>query len=85
MPTNDSIRTVYVSVHLGDVPAFEIRADEDATATPAGCRFWGQGAGPGDRDLLLEVLDKIAAAYAATPTVALCVRGSQIRRQAECG
>jgi hypothetical protein len=84
MPKNDKIRTIVVSVHLGAAPAFEIRADEDATATPVDCKFSGQGAGPADKDFLSQLLEKLMAAYGASPAITLCLQGQRIKRDTEC-
>ncbi len=84
MPRSNSIRTLFVGVHLGGAPSFDIRADEDSTATPIDCRFTGQGTGSADRDFLLEVLQKIELAFANSTAVSLCVQGVEIKRDSEC-
>ena len=84
MPRNDQIRTIVVNVHLGHAPSFDIRADDDATATPIDCKFIGHGTGPPDRDFLNQVLHKILAAYGNNQTTILCVQGTRIKRDADC-
>ena len=84
MPKNDRIRTIIVSVHLGAAPVFDIRADEDATATPMECRFTGQGTGPAAKDFLTEILEKIIVAYGTNPATTLCVKGTRIKPDADC-
>jgi hypothetical protein len=84
MPFNNNIRTVYVGIHLGGAPSFELRADSNATATPIECRFNGQGIGVPDRDFLLEILRKIEIAYGTAPAITLCLNGTEIRRDSEC-
>ncbi len=84
MARNNNIRTLYVGIHLGGAPSFDIRADEDAAATPIDCKFSGDGIGPADRDFLLEIVNKIVGAYANLPTLSLCVDGAQIERDSEC-
>ncbi len=81
---NRNIRTLYVGIHLGNPPAFEIRADESLTATPIDCHFMGQGAGKQDLDFLLEILHKIEAAYRNSTALSLCLQGIQIKRDAQC-
>lgn len=84
MPLNNNIRTLYIGVHLGGGPSFEIRADTNATATPIECRFSGQGLGPADREFLLEILHKIEGAYGSSPALSLCLVGAEIKPDLEC-
>jgi hypothetical protein len=84
MARNNNIQTLYVSVHLGDAPSFEVRAAEDPTATPTDCGFSGYGTGPGDRDFLVEIVQKIASAYGNSPALSLCMGGPQIKPDSEC-
>jgi hypothetical protein len=78
------MKTVIINVHLGGAPSFDIRADESATATPAECRWSAHEAGPGARDFLVELIEKVKLAYASTPSAPLCTDGPKIRPQAEC-
>jgi hypothetical protein len=84
MPRNNNIRTLYLGVHLGNPQSFEIRASESASDTPSGCKFTGQGLGPGDLDFLIEILHKIEVAYGPSSPVSLCLNGLEIKRDSEC-
>lgn len=84
MARNNDIRTLHISVSLGGAPSFIIHADEDAAASPVDCKFSGDGIGPADRVLLLEILQKIVDSYGQSPAVSLCIEGVQIMPDAEC-
>ena len=84
MMKNDRIRALSINVYLGSTMEFQISADESATAPPRDFRYNVEGSGPAARDLLLQVLGKILAAYGTNPTVTLCVQGARIRRDSEC-
>jgi hypothetical protein len=84
MPVNSNIRTVVVTVHLGGLPSFDIRADESATASTMDLRLTGQGTGPADRALLVEVLDQIRQAFGSSPALTLCVNGRTIHDASRC-
>jgi hypothetical protein len=82
--TNRDVRTVFVAIHLGGAPSFDIQADEDASATPRDCRLSGQGTGPADRDFLLDILHKIANAYGNAAALSVCIQNGQITRDPDC-
>ena len=78
------MKTVIISVHLGGLPSFDIRADTSETATPADCRFSAHDAGPASRALLVEILDKVKLAYASAPSAPLCTEGARILPNSNC-
>jgi hypothetical protein len=85
MPRDTSIKTIILSVHLGRVPTFDVRADDNEAASIDSCHAYGTGTGPADAALLQELLKKIAAAYGVTEAMSLCLDGhGAIKPDAGC-
>ena len=85
MAVNSNIRTIILNVHLGDVPTFDLRADEDVNAYGSECRFSGTGTGRDDAAWLRELLGKLSDAYGKRPAISLCVGpGDAIMPDAKC-
>jgi hypothetical protein len=67
-----SIQTVFLTVHLGNAPIFNVKASPSPTATSGACVFTGNG-NAGDDKLLLQLLKKLANAYGQLPSTTITI------------
>lgn len=78
MPQNDGIRVVHLTVRFGNVPRFELRADERVTSIAGDAKFSRSAAGDEVVELLKQVLNKIRGAYGTGTSISLNVKDGQI-------
>jgi hypothetical protein len=89
VPKNNNIQVVYLTVHLGPAPSFQIKADDTSSTTDsADCKYTGGGTnGTADKAFLQQLISKLNTAFASnSPTISLCIdpNGWEIDSDSQC-